>query len=209
MIEEEDDDYTSSQKTKTDYGDNKLVLSKDNPYTIFHALGKFLYNKSESLILQYYSIGINPKTGKIEQLPYDMMKRDRKPELYFRHKDILNQIQLDKPSFSLYLHENMLDFFTDIGEIADCLDVYSHTDACESRVQYSYDVRVSLLSKPTNLSSNNNTSASFRTRTPSSIQWLSLSATCMLALPLVVPCTEWPSPSSTTSFERAKRGVSR
>jgi hypothetical protein len=24
----------------------KLVMMKDNPYTIFHALGKFLYNKS-------------------------------------------------------------------------------------------------------------------------------------------------------------------
>jgi hypothetical protein len=31
----------------------KLVMMKDNPYTIFHALGKFLYNKSnfKSIIL--------------------------------------------------------------------------------------------------------------------------------------------------------------
>ena len=26
---------------------DKLVMMKDNPYTIFHALGKFLYNKSK------------------------------------------------------------------------------------------------------------------------------------------------------------------
>lgn len=57
------------------------------------------------------------------------MARERKPELYFRHKDVINQTQLDKASFSLYLHENMLDFFTDIGEIADCLEVYSLSDA--------------------------------------------------------------------------------
>jgi len=25
-----------------------MVMMKDNPYTIFHALGKFLYNKSKS-----------------------------------------------------------------------------------------------------------------------------------------------------------------
>jgi cell cycle checkpoint protein len=104
------------------------VLTKDNPFTIFHALGKFLYNKR-----------INPSTKKVEQLPYDMMKRAKKPELYFRHKDILNQTQLDKPSFGLYLHENMLDFFTDITEIADCLDVYSVTDFAENMVTYSYD----------------------------------------------------------------------
>lgn len=79
-------------------------------------------------------IGINPKDGKTEQLSYEMMCKVPKPELYFRHKDILNQVQLDKPSFCLYLHENMLDFFTDITEVADCLDIYSLTDSCENRI---------------------------------------------------------------------------
>jgi hypothetical protein len=46
--EEEEDALLSSQRTKTDHGnENKLLLMKDNPYTIFHALGKFLYNKSK------------------------------------------------------------------------------------------------------------------------------------------------------------------
>lgn len=69
-----------------------------------------------------------------------MMRKERKPELYFKHKDILNQTQLDKSSFGLYLHENMLDFFTDISDIASCLDIYSLTDYCESSVTYSFDV---------------------------------------------------------------------
>ena len=107
-------------------------MMKDNPFTIFHALGKFLYNKR-----------VHPKTGKVEQLPYELMRKSSKPQLYFKHKDILNQIQIDKPSFCLYLHENMLDFFTDVDELADCLDAYSLTDSCESRVTYSYDVRLS------------------------------------------------------------------
>lgn len=80
ILDEEDEDFmASSQRTKTDVGDSKLVLTKDNPFTIFHALGKFLYNKR-----------INPQTKKVEQLPYELMRRERKPELYFRHKDILN-----------------------------------------------------------------------------------------------------------------------
>lgn len=101
---------------------------KDNPYSIFHALGKFLYNKR-----------INPSTGNVEQMPSSEMKKEKKPKLYFKHKDILNQIQLEKPSFSLYLHENMLDFYNDIGDVANCLDIYSFNDRAEGKVQYSYD----------------------------------------------------------------------
>jgi rRNA-processing protein FCF1 len=40
-----------NKKDKKVVNDNdKLVLMKDNPYTIFHALGKFLYNKSKHYI---------------------------------------------------------------------------------------------------------------------------------------------------------------
>lgn len=80
-------------------------------------------------------------------MSYEMMTKDKKPELYFKHKDILNEISLDTPSFSLYLHENMLDFFTDISEVADCLDFYSVTDSCEGRVTYSYDVSIIFILK--------------------------------------------------------------
>ena len=67
------------------------------------------------------------------------MKKERKPKLYFRHRDILNQIQIESTSFALYLHENMLDFFTDISDIAACLDCYSLTDAQEGLLSYSFD----------------------------------------------------------------------
>ena len=78
-------------------------------------------------------------------MSYEMMTKEKKPELYFKHKDILNEITLDTPSFSLYMHENILDFFTDISEVADCLDFYSVTDSCENRVTYSYDVSIIIL----------------------------------------------------------------
>lgn len=69
-----------------------------------------------------------------------MMKRKNKPKLYFNHKDILNQIQLEPSNFCLYLQQNMIDFFADIDDLANTLDTFSLTDNLESRVPYSYDV---------------------------------------------------------------------
>jgi hypothetical protein len=34
----------------------------------------------------------------------------------------------------------MLDFYGDIGDVADCLDAFSQADYLQSRVPYSYDV---------------------------------------------------------------------
>ena len=56
IVHESDEDdefmqFMTSKKGATSKGginaeQAKLVMMKDNPYTIFHALGKFLYNKS-------------------------------------------------------------------------------------------------------------------------------------------------------------------
>jgi len=47
-----DENIGMSQKTnRTNLENNDIQYSKDNPYTIFHALGKFLYNKSIYLFL--------------------------------------------------------------------------------------------------------------------------------------------------------------
>ncbi len=71
-----------------------------------------------------------------------MMKKKNKPKLYFNHKDILNQIQLETPSFCLYLEQNMIEFFHDITDLAECYDAFSVTDYAESKVPYSYDVNI-------------------------------------------------------------------
>ncbi len=44
--DQEYDQIFKSDKKKQDY---QIIMMKDNPYTIFHALGKFLYNKSKLL----------------------------------------------------------------------------------------------------------------------------------------------------------------
>jgi hypothetical protein len=42
--------------------------------------------------------------------------------------------------FALYLHENMLSFYNDIDDVAECLDVYSFNDNTMSSLTYSFDV---------------------------------------------------------------------
>ena len=66
---DEDDDFmqfmTSKKGAMSKAGINaeqaKLVMMKDNPYTIFHALGKFLYNKSNHLSLLIHAYRNQPQ----------------------------------------------------------------------------------------------------------------------------------------------------
>ena len=39
---------------------------------------------------------------------------------------------------SLYLHQNMPGFFGDIGDLADCLETYSHQDSVTASTEYSF-----------------------------------------------------------------------
>ncbi|CDW87611.1 cell cycle checkpoint protein rad17-like [Stylonychia lemnae] len=129
---QEEEKAVMSQKT-TSAKEQKESFAKDNPYSIFHGLGKFLYNKR-----------INPETQKIEQLSPSKMMRKNKPKLYFSHKDILNQIQLEPNSFCLYLHQNMLEFFNSVEDIANALDIFSLTDNLETRVPFNYDTHAQI-----------------------------------------------------------------
>ncbi len=96
--------------------------------TIFHALGKFLYNK------RIYN-GAKPARLHSSKM---MVAPEKKPKLYFKHEEILNSTQIEKPVFSLYLHENMLNFYEDINDIADCLEDYSYTDYISQNVTFCY-----------------------------------------------------------------------
>lgn len=50
-----DEEFFSQKAKNEDNAEmNKEQFMKDNPFTIFHALGKFLYNKSKSLNLHWY-----------------------------------------------------------------------------------------------------------------------------------------------------------
>lgn len=70
-----------------------------------------------------------------------MMKRKDKPKLYFDHKQVINEVPLGSDQLNLYLHENMLDFFGDMSDVADCLDVFSLTNYLENCVPFNFDVR--------------------------------------------------------------------
>jgi len=65
--------------------------------SLFHALGKFLYNKR-----------VHPKTKKKEQLPFKLMQQaENRPKLYYEPAAVLAQSQLEPSLFTLYLHQNM------------------------------------------------------------------------------------------------------
>lgn len=75
-------------------------------------------------------------------MPYKLMKDPmNRPKLYFKHKDILNSVQLEKPAFALYLYENMHHFYSDIDDIANSLDEFSYTDNISAQTTYSYNVK--------------------------------------------------------------------
>ena len=74
--EEIKENEKSSKKSKTSGKApiEKSLHTKDLQLSMFHALGKFLYNKR-----------VHPKTKKVEQLPFEMMKNpDNRPTKYFK-----------------------------------------------------------------------------------------------------------------------------
>jgi len=67
---------------------------------MFHALGKFLYNKRWDNSI---------KEGR--QMTYKELTNPRlksKPKFYENHKKLLDQSHLEPKTMSMYLHENML-----------------------------------------------------------------------------------------------------
>eukprot|EP00347_Sterkiella_histriomuscorum_P005182 403357582 len=113
---------------------NVEAFEKDNNFSIFHGLGKFLYNKRE-----------NPVTGKNEQMSPSKMKSENKPKLYYEHQKIINKMQIESQQLGLYLHQNIPEFFNDIGDLANCFDIFSLTDYLENSIQYSFDSQLQVL----------------------------------------------------------------
>ena len=54
------------------------------------------------------------------------MKNEKKrPKLYFKPKDVLEQSMREPSRFPLYLHQNMTQFYGDVGDMADELELMS------------------------------------------------------------------------------------
>ena len=107
--------------------EEKEKSSKDFGLSIFHALGKFLYNKR-----------IDPSNGKARMMNSKEMKAKPKPRSYINHQKILNQVETENHVFSLFLEENMYDFYEDIEDMAKVLDVYSDNDSISTVKDYSF-----------------------------------------------------------------------
>jgi hypothetical protein len=126
-----DDDYVEEKKqdTVTPYKQQKEIdNSRDNSLSIFHVLGKFLYNKR-----------LESKAKEGRQMSYKEMCHCKKwPRFYENHAKLLQQSLLEPTSISLYLHENMLNFFDDVEDIANCWDVYSSLDGAKAKLEYQY-----------------------------------------------------------------------
>jgi hypothetical protein len=59
-----------------------------------------------------------------------------RPKFYEKHSEVLNKTLLESNVMSLYLHENMLNFYGDVEDIANTFEVYSHLDSSLSKIEY-------------------------------------------------------------------------
>lgn len=116
-----------SSSGKNENADSNLTTNKDYGLSIFHALGKFLYNKR-----------IDPRTKEPRVMKSTELSVVPKPESYINHAQIMSQVQTESKTFSLFLQENMYSFFNDVDDIAKALEVYSTNDAILGRVDYCY-----------------------------------------------------------------------
>lgn len=61
-----------------------------------------------------------------------------KPKSYINHDDVMNKVMIEKNRFTMFLHENMMNFYGDIEDIANTLNVFSETDSYANGVEYHY-----------------------------------------------------------------------
>lgn len=61
-----------------------------------------------------------------------------RPKFYCKHSEILNKTLLEANVMSLYLYENMINFYGNINDMANTLEVYSHLDSGLSQIEYQF-----------------------------------------------------------------------
>lgn len=128
----------SAKRLKTD---EKFVSSeKDEMLLIFHALGKFLYNKRN------IHSGFD-SAGKVKQIPWEQMQ-GIKPGLYFNPESVLRSVESDLGVFNMMLYENYLDFFGEIEDVVEGLEGFMLSDKIDSYkfLYESEDFNLALLS---------------------------------------------------------------
>lgn len=91
-------------------------MMRDSSLSLFHGLGKLLYNKR---------IGMPPEASDMDRAPMDG----------FHPEETVHASGLSGPSVTAFLHENILSFVDDeyIGDVAECLEQISFSDVVSSQ----------------------------------------------------------------------------
>ena len=66
----------------------------------------------------------------------ELTSQKRKPPFYESHQKIIDSTLMEPPQLALYLHENMLSHFHDIGDVADAVDTYSTLEGPMDRLDF-------------------------------------------------------------------------
>ncbi|OXB62464.1 hypothetical protein ASZ78_014458 [Callipepla squamata] len=107
------------KKSKSDTSEDQAIQAiggKDASIFLFHALGKIIYCKREPL-----------PESEFPQLPSHLSEH-RRDALLIHPEDIVEKSHMSGSMFNLYLHQNYVEFFTDIDDVVRASEYLSTAD---------------------------------------------------------------------------------
>ncbi|NWV62255.1 RAD17 protein, partial [Malurus elegans] len=107
------------KKSKCDTSEDQDIQAiggKDASIFLFHALGKIIYSKREAV-----------SEAESPQLPAHLSEH-RRDTLLIQPEDIVEKSHMSGSMFNLYLHQNYLDFFSDIDDVVRASEYLSTAD---------------------------------------------------------------------------------
>uniref|UniRef100_A0A8C3KM51 Cell cycle checkpoint protein RAD17 n=1 Tax=Calidris pygmaea TaxID=425635 RepID=A0A8C3KM51_9CHAR len=107
------------KKSKSDTSEDQEIQAiggKDASIFLFHALGKIIYSKREPV-----------SESEIPQLPAHLSEY-RRDTLLIQPEDIVEKSHMSGSMFNLYLHQNYVDFFSDIDDVVRASEYLSAAD---------------------------------------------------------------------------------
>ncbi|NXY10566.1 RAD17 protein, partial [Pteruthius melanotis] len=107
------------KKSKCDSSEDQEIQAiggKDASIFLFHALGKIIYCKREAV-----------SEAESPQLPAHLSKHHR-DTLLIQPEDIVEKSHMSGSMFNLYLHQNYMDFFSDIDDVVRASEYLSTAD---------------------------------------------------------------------------------
>ncbi|NXC09752.1 RAD17 protein, partial [Orthonyx spaldingii] len=109
----------SRVRKKSDTSEDQEIQAiggKDASIFLFHALGKIIYCKREAV-----------PAAECPQLPAHLSEH-RRDTLLIQPEDIVEKSHMSRSMFNLYLHQNYVDFFSDIDDVVRASEYLSTAD---------------------------------------------------------------------------------